>query len=54
MTTQRDNLREHVKFRVLHLLQDNPDMTQRELAKEVGVSTGAFSTCSLRWSRRGY
>ena len=42
MTTQRDKLREDVQFRILRLLQDNPEMTQRELAKEVGVSTGGI------------
>ena len=42
MTTQRDKLREDVKFRILRLLQDNPEMTQRELAKQVGVSTGGI------------
>ena len=42
MTTQRDKLREDVRFRILRLLQDNPEMTQRELAKEVGVSTGGI------------
>lgn len=40
MTTQRDSLREDVQFRVLRLLQDNPEMTQRDLARAVGVSTG--------------
>lgn len=42
MTTQRDKLREDVKFRILRILQCNPEMTQRELAKEVGVSTGGI------------
>ena len=42
MTTQRDKLREDVQFRILRLLQDNPEMSQRELAKEVGVSTGGI------------
>ena len=42
MATQGDKLREDVKFRILRLLQDNPEMTQRELAKEVGVSTGGI------------
>lgn len=42
MTTQRDKLREDVKFRILRLLKDNPEMSQRELAKEVGVSTGGI------------
>jgi len=40
MTTQRDKLREDVQFRLLRLLKDNPEMSQRELAKAVGASTG--------------
>jgi len=27
-------------FRVMKLLQDNPDMTQRELAEQLGISLG--------------
>ncbi|MCC5983395.1 MAG: MarR family EPS-associated transcriptional regulator [Rhodobacteraceae bacterium] len=42
MTTQRDKLREDVRFRILRLLQDNPEMSQRELASAVGVSTGGI------------
>lgn len=42
MTTQRDKLREDVQVRILRLLQDNPEMSQRELAKAVGVSTGGI------------
>ncbi len=42
MTTQRDKLREDVQFRILRLLQDNPEMSQRELAKAVCVSTGGI------------
>ncbi|WP_246156742.1 MarR family EPS-associated transcriptional regulator [Aquicoccus porphyridii] len=42
MTTQRDKLREDVQFRILRLLKDNPDLTQRQLAKAVGVSNGGI------------
>jgi len=42
MTTQRDKLREDVQFRILRLLQGNPEMSQRDLAKAVGVSTGGI------------
>lgn len=42
MTTQRDQLREDVQFRILRLLQENPEMSQRDLAKAVGVSTGGI------------
>ncbi len=42
MTSQRDKLREDAKFRVLRLLRENPEMSQRELAQAVGVSTGGI------------
>lgn len=42
MTTQSDKLREDVKFRILHLLEVNPELSQRELARKVGVSTGGI------------
>lgn len=42
MTTQRDKLREDAQFRILRLLQDNPEMSQRDLAHAVGVSTGGI------------
>lgn len=40
MINQRDKLREDVQFRILRLLEDNPEMSQRDLARAVGVSTG--------------
>lgn len=40
MAGQRNTSQEDVRFRVLRLLQDNPEITQRELAAEVGVSVG--------------
>lgn len=40
MVTKQDNLREEVRFRLLRLLSENPEMSQRELARAVGVSTG--------------
>lgn len=42
MATQRDKLREDVKYRILRLLHDNHEMSQRDLAKAVGVSTGGI------------
>ena len=32
-------------FRVMKLLQDNPDMTQRELAEQLGISLGGLNFC---------
>lgn len=40
MTGRRHKLQEDTRFRVLRLLQENPQMSQRELAKAVGISVG--------------
>lgn len=40
MTNKRTKLQEDTHFRVLRLLQENPEMSQRELAAAVGVSVG--------------
>ncbi len=40
MTSKRSKLQEDTHFRVLRLLQDNPEMSQRELAEAVGISVG--------------
>ncbi|MBI1417901.1 MAG: MarR family EPS-associated transcriptional regulator [Limimaricola sp.] len=41
MTSNRSKLQEDTHFRVLHLLEKNPEMSQRELAQAVGISVGA-------------
>lgn len=42
MSSNRSKLREDTHFRVLRLLQENPEMSQRELAEAVGVSVGGI------------
>ena len=54
MTTQRNKLREDVQFRILRLLQDNPEMSQRELAKAVGLSTGGIHYVLNALIERGF
>ncbi|SFZ85940.1 EPS-associated transcriptional regulator, MarR family [Devosia enhydra] len=41
MAGQRSRLQEDVRFRVLRLLHDNPELSQRELAEAVGISNGS-------------
>ena len=36
---------EDVRFRILRLLQDNPHLTQRELAEALGISLGKANFC---------
>ena len=45
MTTRRSEMQEDTHFRVLRLLQDNPDITQREMAQQLGVSTSGLNYC---------
>ena len=42
MTTRREREREDAHFRILRLLHENPEMSQRDLAQAVGVSTGGI------------
>lgn len=35
--------RDLARYRVLRLLADNPDMTQREIARELGVALGSIN-----------
>ncbi|MFK7941665.1 MAG: MarR family EPS-associated transcriptional regulator [Paracoccaceae bacterium] len=41
MLGTRAKQRDDVRFRVLRLLEQNPEMSQRNLAKAVGISTGS-------------
>ena len=45
MTSRRSQLQEDTYFRVLRMLQDNPDMTQREIADKLGISTSGLNYC---------
>ncbi len=40
MSDKRSKVVEDVRFRIMRLLHDNPEMTQRELAEQVGISVG--------------
>ena len=45
MPSRRSQLQEDTYFRVLRMLQDNPDMTQREIAEKLGISTSGLNYC---------
>ena len=49
----RKNLREDVRFRVLRLLDENPCISQRELAAAVGVSLGSTHYCLTALAEAG-
>jgi EPS-associated MarR family transcriptional regulator len=39
------NIDPDVHFRVLHLLEEEPNLTQRELAERLGISLGGVNYC---------
>lgn len=45
MTSLKNNSKEDTKFRVLRLLEENPELTQREIADQLGVSLGGVNYC---------
>jgi len=53
MSRQTD-IQEDTKFRVMRALQNNPDMTQRELAEALGVSVGGLNYCLKALINKGW
>jgi len=45
MTSRQAQIQEDTYFRVMRILQENPDLTQRELAQKLGVSVGGLNYC---------
>ena len=45
MTSRQAQMQEDTYFRVMRILQENPDLTQRELAEKLGVSVGGLNYC---------
>ncbi len=45
MTSRQAKIQEDTHFRIMRILQENPDLTQRELAEELGMSVGGLNYC---------
>lgn len=45
MTSRQAQMQEDTYFRVMRILQENSDLTQRELAEKLGVSVGGLNYC---------
>lgn len=54
MTSRQARIQEDTYFRVLRILQDNPDLTQRELADRLGVSVGGLNYCLKALIEKGW
>jgi EPS-associated MarR family transcriptional regulator len=45
MTSRQAKIQEETNFRIMRILQENPDLTQRELAEKLGISVGGLNYC---------
>ena len=54
MPSRQAQLQEDTAYRVMRLLQHNPDLTQRELAQYLGVSVGGLNYCLKALMQKGW
>jgi EPS-associated MarR family transcriptional regulator len=54
MNTRRNSLNEDTHFWTLKLLQEKPGITQRALAKEVGMSLSGINYCISALAEKGW
>ncbi|APO88540.1 MarR family EPS-associated transcriptional regulator [Marivivens sp. JLT3646] len=54
MASLREARREEAQFQVMRLVAQNPELTTREIAKEVGISTGAAYYCVTALVEKGF
>lgn len=54
MSSRQAKLQEDTYFRVLRILEENPDLTQRELAEKLGVSVGGLNYCLRALMEKGW
>ena len=54
MTSRRARLQEDTNFRLMQLLNDNPHVSQREMAKALGLSFGGINYCLNALIEKGF
>jgi EPS-associated MarR family transcriptional regulator len=54
MTSRQAQIQEDTYFRVMRILQEKPDLTQRELAEKLGVSVGGLNYCLKALMDKGW
>ena len=53
MTRTSQQFRDDARFRILRLLEDHPQMTQRDIADALGISLGGVNYCLRGLVERG-
>lgn len=54
MTSRQAKIQEDTHFRIMLILQGNPDLTQRELADKLGMSVGGLNYCLKALIDKGF
>ena len=54
MTSRQAQIQEDTYFRVMRILQEDPDLTQRELAEKLGVSVVGLNYCLNALMEKGW
>lgn len=54
MASQRQQQQEETRFRVMRLLDENPSISTREIARRVGISNGAAHYCVTALVDKGF
>lgn len=54
MASRQFKIQEDTYFRVMRILQKNPDLTQRELADKLGISVGGLNYCLKALMEKGW
>ena len=54
MASQREQQQEETRFRVMRLLDENPSISTREIARRVGISNGAAYYCVTALADKGF
>lgn len=54
MTSRQSQIQEDTYFRILRILQANPELSQRDLAKQLGMSLGGLNYCLKALIQKGF
>ena len=54
MASQREQQQQETRFKVMRLLDENPSISTREIARRVGISNGAAYYCVTALVEKGF
>lgn len=54
MTSRQSKIQEDTYFRIMRILQENPELSQRDLAEQLGMSLGGLNYCLKALMEKGF